>query len=266
MKYFKYVIAVAIYVALMLCSIFVPQLTSPTIGNEIIYDIAMVGVAVAIAFTMLKFEPDSNNHIFWRDLLVAILIFVVLRVVKVYICGVIFGVDPAILQFFNLGYLISGVLLCIALYKSIRLYTLKLKPIHIFAIVVSGLVALGSITALLLSGMLGNNEASIVTVVSSSALSLVGVIMIILAVMLIIKTMGGMIQNVLIMIAAGFVCLIAHQTFYILDKLHGLANAAISPTTEIPYFLFCICCIISCLMRIDIAAKEYEAIKSIIES
>ena len=90
--------------------------------------------------------------------------------------------------------------------------------------------------------------------------------MIILAVMLIIKTMGGMIQNVLIMIAAGFVCLIAHQTFYILDKLHGLANAAISATTEIPYFLFCICCIISCLMRIDIAAKENEALKSIIES
>lgn len=266
MKYFKYVAVVVVYVALMLCTILVPQMKSPTLASEIIYDVAMIGVAVAIGITMSKFEPNSNNRVFWRDIFVAIVIFVGLRLGKVYVAGLLFGVNQAYLQLFNLGYLVSGVILCAALYKSIRLYTLKLKPIHVVAIVVSGLAALGSMSALLLSGMLGNNEASIVTVISSSALSLVSVIMIILSVMLIIKTMGGMIQNVLIMIAVGFVFLIAHQTFYILDKLHGLANATITPTTAIPYYLFCICCIISCLMRIDIANKENEAVKAILEA
>lgn len=266
MKQLKYVVVVVIYVALTLGTIFIPQLKSPTLASEIVYDVAMLGVAVAIGITMSKFESKSNNRVFWRDIFVAIVIFVGLRLGKVYVAGLLFGVDQAYLQLFNLGYLISGVILCAALYKSIRLYTLKLKPIHIVAIVISGLAALGSISALLLSGMLGNNEASIVTVISSSALSLVSVIMIILSVMLIIKTMGGMIQNVLIMIAVGFVFLIAHQTFYILDKLHGLQNAAISPMTEIPYFLFCICCIISCLMRIDIANKVNEVVKAILEN
>ncbi|NTU61400.1 MAG: hypothetical protein HGA95_03640 [Caldiserica bacterium] len=265
MKYFRYVAVIAVYIALMLCTILVPSMKSPTLASEIIYDIAMLGVAFAVGITMTKFEQGSNNQIFWRDIFVAIVIFVGLRLVKVYIAGLLFKIDQAYLQFFNLGYLISGIILCIALYKSIRLYTLKLKPIHIFAIVISGLAALGSMAALLLSGMLGNNEASIVTVISSAALSLIGVIMIILSVLLIIKTIGGMIQNVLIMIASGFVFLIVHQTMYILDKLHGLANAAISPMTGIPYYLFCICCIISCLMRIDIANKENEAVKSILE-
>jgi hypothetical protein len=265
MKSLKYVIMVTFYLVLMFCTIFIPQLKSPTIGSEIIYDMAMLGVAIAVGLTMFSIEPGSNNYIFWRDIFVAILIFLILRVAKVYIAGLIFGVDPGILQFFNLGYLISGIILCIALYKSIRLYSLKLKPIHIVAIVTSGLVALGSITALLISDMLGNNEASIITVITSSALSLVGVVMIILSVLLIIKTIGGMIQNVLIFIATGFAFLVGHQTLYIMDKLHGLSNATISPGTGIPYYLFCICCVASAMMRMEISGLENEAVKKLLE-
>lgn len=265
MKNLKFVLVAVIYLALMLCTIFIPLFKSPTLGSEIIYDIAMLGVAIAVGSVMLGIEPGSNNHIFWRDIFIAIVIFLVLRVVKVYIAGLIFNVDPGILQFFNLGYLVSGIMLCVALYKSIRLYTLKLKPIHIVAIAISGLTALASITALLLTDILGNNEASIITVISSAALSLVGVVTIILSVLLIIKTIGGMIQNVLILIATGFAFLVVHQTLYILDKLHGLSNAAISPGTGIPYYLFCICCVASALLRIDISSLENEAVKKMLD-
>jgi purine-cytosine permease-like protein len=61
MKYFKYIIAIIIYAALMLCTIFVPQTTSPALGSEIVYDIAMIGVAIAIAVTMSKFEQAPTT-------------------------------------------------------------------------------------------------------------------------------------------------------------------------------------------------------------
>jgi hypothetical protein len=264
MKSAKYVLVVLFYLLLAALTTFVPSMMSPSLVNEIIYDVAMLVLVINVLVTMIRFEPGSNNHIFWKDLLIAAIVFLALRIAKVYVAGVLFNLDPATQQYFNIGYLVAGAMICVALYKAIRLYSLELKRFQIATITITGLVVFALVTWLILSGVLGKDNASIITVISCSALLLIGVVIIILSMLLIAKTYGGQIQNVLILIATGFFFMVLHQSMYIFDKMHGLENAAVSPGTGIPYYIFCACCVIAGLMRMDIQSKEDDAVKELL--
>jgi hypothetical protein len=252
--------------SLMACLVlFVPAFKSPTMLSEVTLDVGMGIVVVFLAIVTYKNEAGTSDHVFWLNILIGASFYLLLRIVKFYILRLVFHVDPGLIQYLNLGYLVSFVFVISGLAHAIRNYKMKLKAVHFLIIISSCLLVLGFIAYYLISGMIQAHDTRFTTVLASLLEILFGAVIIILCVSVIIKTMGGIVQRVFVYMSLSFLATISVQVSYTLDKLRGLPFSQGSAATIIFYFLFCIFSVFGCLHGLDVRKREDDLYRHMLD-
>lgn len=260
----KYFLVLLIYTALAALNIFVPAFALQGVLNDVIYDVGMAIMVLIAALVVVRIDEDEKNKSFWGLIFWSSFLFLVIRVVKIYILGYLIGLDKGIIQYMNAFYIIPLVVIAWAMYKDIRSYNLKLTKMQYILL---ALVALAFVagTWFVLRPSIVENGASLVTIITCAIMAMFGTSIVVLGGILVIKMSGGKLQTTVILLLLGLIFMTVSQIFYIRDTLKGLGTAVNSPVTLVFYYLFGAFGSMAGLSRLKLLNDEVNLGKSVLE-
>jgi hypothetical protein len=249
---------------LAVLNIFVAPFRDVGFLSDLVYDLAMLSMTVVFGIVAIRLDEGSTNRSFWMIVFFSTLIFLIIRIAKVYILGYAFSVDKGVLQYINMLYIAPLLVICWAIFKDISAYKIRLT---VGQIILLAAVALAFVigTWFLLSPSILANGSSFVTILSCSIIAMFGMIVIIAGGVLVFKMSGGKLQITIFLLILGFFFMVVSQLLYVRDTLSGLPAAVNGPATLVAYYLFTALCTAGGLNRLDLITQEEDLGRSLLD-